>query len=187
MIQAMLDLVRLQVIIPELILDLVYATPRNFTGQPVYPAGAGAYLCARPAERLKRVQKRLQKQRLQLKVFDAYRPLSVQKIFWTFLPHPLYVADQRIGSCHNRGAALDVTLVDAQGQELPMPSGFDDFTERAHQDFEPSDSALARNRALLREAMEQEGFIPYANEWWHFDDPEWASYPLLDISFEELS
>ena len=177
----------LQAIIPDLVLDLVYATPHNFTGQSLYPPSAAAYLALKPRERLKRVQQRLQKQRLRLKVFDAYRPLSVQKKIWEIFPDPRYVADPRIGSCHNRGAAVDVTLVDDQRKELPMPSGFDDFSERSHCDFLPSDPALAHNRGLLREAMVQEGFLPCISEWWHFDDPEWESYPLLDISFEELS
>jgi len=182
-------LIRLQKIIPGIVEDLVYATEENFTGKAVYPPSAVAFLQKGVAERLKRVQKDLQKRGLALKIYDAYRPLSVQKKFWELVPDPRYVGDPAVGSKHNRGAAVDVTLIDGEGKELGMPSGFDDFSERAHRKFSDCEAQLLTNREILQEAMERAGFLldrEEDTEWWHFDDPEWASFPLLDITFEEL-
>lgn len=180
------DLVKLENIIPNLVLDLVYASENNFTGQAVYPRTATGYLCSGPALRLKKVQEYLQKKNLRLKVWDAYRPHSVQKIFWSLVPDPRYVGDPAVGSKHNRGAAVDVTLIDQYGNELPMQSAFDDFSERAHRGYTGCPPEHLKNVAILTEAMESAGFTHYPSEWWHFEDPDWASFPLLDIPFEAL-
>ncbi|MDE3046002.1 MAG: M15 family metallopeptidase [Verrucomicrobiota bacterium] len=172
--------------IPGLVIDLVYATPHNFTGKTVYPASAKAYLQKGSAKRLQRVQAALQKRGIGLKILDAYRPLSAQKKFWELVPDPRFVADPAQGSRHNRGAAVDLTLVDREGRELPMPSAFDEFTERAHRQFAGGSPEELANRTQLEEAMAREGFLLYPDEWWHFDDPEWERYPVLDLSFEEL-
>jgi D-alanyl-D-alanine dipeptidase len=168
-------------------LELLYATPLNFTGEAVYPKSALCYLQKRCRERLYRVQKGLQKKGLALKVFDGYRPLSVQKKFWKLIPDPRYVADPLEGSKHNRGAAVDVTLIDKAVRELPMPTPFDDFTEKAHRDYRDLPPQVIQNRETLERAMVAEGFIPFPTEWWHYDDPEWESYPVMDVSFEELA
>ena len=95
------------------------------------------------------------------------------------MPDPRYVADPKTGSRHNRGASVDLTLVDAQGNELPMPTGFDDFSERAHRTFmDQSRPNALKNRALLQSAMEEEGFIGLPSEWWHFDEPQWGNFAL---------
>ena len=179
------DLVELQKISPQVVQEILYATPHNFTGQTLYSLPC-CFLQRPVAQRLGRVQAGLQKKGLGLKIFDGYRPLSVQRICWDLVPDPRYVADPRIGSKHNRGAAVDVTLVDRKGAELSMPSAFDDFTEKAHRDYAEAPQETLRNRQILEEAMVLEGFIPLSTEWWHFDDPEWETYPLLDLSFEEL-
>jgi D-alanyl-D-alanine dipeptidase len=180
------SLVKLSKVIPGIAEDLVYATKSNFTGQAVYPEIAVAYLCVNPALRLKKVQECLSSKDLFLKVWDAYRPLSVQKIFWDLVPDTRYVGNPAIGSKHNRGAAVDVTLIDAKGNELPMQSALDDFSERAHRGYKGCNSDRLKNVDLLSTAMADAGFILSNSEWWHFDDPEWQQYPVLDCSFEEL-
>jgi D-alanyl-D-alanine dipeptidase len=181
------DLVKLSDVIPGISVELIYSTKGNFTGAPVYPLNAGAYLCKLPAFRLKLVQEALKKRGLSLKLWDGYRPFSVQKIFWEHFPDPRYIGDPAIGSKHNRGAAIDLTLVDENGNELPMQSPFDDFSIRAHRDYTDCNPSYLKNVQVLTEAMEQAGFLTYFSEWWHFEDPDWACYPILDISFEELS
>ncbi len=180
------DLVDVTQIIPDIIVDLKYATPDNFTGQVLYDT-ARCFLRRGTAERLARVQARLRRKGLGLKIWDGYRPLSVQWRMWELVQDPKYVADPRKGSRHNRGAAVDVTLVDSTGRELEMPSGFDDFTERAHRDYTGCSEEARRNRRILEEAMRAEGFLPLPSEWWHFDDPNWRKYEILDIPIRELA
>lgn len=173
-------------IIPSLVEELLYATERNFTGKVVYPPSARAYLLQPAAEKLKRVQEKLRQKGLGLKIFDGYRPLSAQKIFWSLVPDPRYVADPKLGSKHNRGMAVDLTLVDSRGRELEMPSSFDDFSERASHSFQGCSEVAKKHRSILKEAMVSAGFIPWEAEWWHYDAPGWESCPILDVSFEEL-
>lgn len=167
--------------------DLRYATANNFTGQAVYPPSARCYLRARVAQRLQAVQRELSTQRLGLKVFDCYRPLSVQRRFFALVPDERYVANPSKGSRHNRGAAVDLTLVDAAGAEQPMPTSFDDFSERAHRDFMALPNEAIANRARLEAAMTHQGFVPLPTEWWHFDDRDAKTDPLADVSFDELA
>lgn len=181
----MCGLVELCQISPSILLDIRYATANNFTGKVLYPAPL-CFLQEKTAWRLDRVQKSLCKRGFGLKVFDGYRPLSVTKIFWEFLPDPRYCADPAKGSRHNRGASVDLTLVDASGLELEMPSGFDEMGESAHVSFKEAPEAVLRHRQMLQDAMKGEGFISWEEEWWHFDDPEWEKYPVLDLSFAEL-
>lgn len=162
-----------------IVVDMRYASPDNFTGEKLYPV-AECLLCEPVAQRLARAQNNLEKQGLGLKVWDCYRPLSVQKKLWALVPDPRYVADPRSGSRHNRGASVDLTLVDAQGRELPMPTPFDEFTERAHRNYRDAPPEAIKNRAILQEAMENEGFAGLLTEWWHFDDPRWSTYALRD-------
>ncbi|MFH0803072.1 MAG: M15 family metallopeptidase [bacterium] len=166
----------------SILVAIPYATPNNFTHRKLYSANLA--LLRRPvAEALARVQRNLKKEHLGLKIWDAYRPLSVQKYMWTLLPDPRYVADPKKGSKHNRGAAVDVTLVDAGGRELEMPTGFDDFTPRAGRNDMKAPKEAIHNRKLLEEAMKAEGFIPFPSEWWHFDYKTWKEYGILDRPF----
>jgi zinc D-Ala-D-Ala dipeptidase len=166
--------------------DMPYATPRNFTGVVLYPASR-CLLRRDVAERLVRVQRRLRAEGLGLLVWDCYRPFGVQQRLWALVPDARYVAEPVVtdgrpsaGSKHNRGAAVDVTLVDAAGRPLEMPSAFDDFSERAHRNA-PTWSPVARgNAARLEAAMAAEGFEPLPTEWWHFDAAGWERYDLLD-------
>ena len=181
-----LGLVELLTVSPSIILDIRYATSENMMGRPLY-SSSRCFLQKKSADRLHRVQMALRKRHLGLKVFDGYRPLFVQKIFWAHLPDPRFVADPAVGSNHNRGAAVDLTLIDENGRELMMPSGFDEMSERSSHNFhEGAIKALSRHREILKEAMIRQGFMPFPTEWWHFDDPEWASYPVIDIPIEKL-
>jgi D-alanyl-D-alanine dipeptidase len=119
-------------------------------------------------------------------VFDCYRPLSIQKQLWALLPDERYVIDPRKGSRHNRGAAVDVTLIDAKGNELEMPTDYDDFSERAHRDYRLLPPSALRNRELLERIMTRHGFQGLATEWWHFDAEGWEHYPVLDQPLELL-
>jgi beta-N-acetylhexosaminidase/D-alanyl-D-alanine dipeptidase len=176
------ELVDVPKLAPGIRLDIRYATANNFTHQAVYPA-AVCRLTRDAAERLARVQSRLEAQGLGLKVFDCYRPLSVQKKFWALVPDERYVANPAKGSRHNRACAVDLTLVDAAGRDLPMPTDFDDFSERAHRNA-PASPEAAADRKKLEEAMAAEGFTGLPTEWWHFDAPGWKDSPVLDIPIE---
>lgn len=172
---------------PSIRLDLRYATTNNFVHRKVYASGR-CFLRTGVAERLLRVQERLRRIGLGLKLYDCYRPFSVQEEFWSIVPDERYVSkpERKNGvivksSHHNRGAAIDVTLVDANGHDMPMPTGFDNFTSAAHRGNAEPGSPAARNSDLLERAMTAEGFLPLSTEWWHFDDPDWKKYPPLDL------
>jgi D-alanyl-D-alanine dipeptidase len=179
------ELVDIQKVIPRIRLDIRYATPDNFTRQKVYDQAA-CFLRPATAARLSRAQAELEREGLGLKVYDCYRPLSVQRRFWALVPDERFVADPAQGSNHNRGAAVDLTLVDAKGNELPMPTAFDDFTELAHRSYSYLPENVIQNRERLVRAMVNQGFLPLPTEWWHFDDPECARYSILDLPFSQL-
>jgi len=184
------DLVELLRLDPSLRLDVRYATDDNFVGRPLYPE-ARAFLQRPAAEALVRVHRNLALQGLGIVVFDGYRPWSVTLAFWeAATPEQRaqgFVADPAGGSRHNRGCAADVTLFDrATGETLPMPSAYDDFTERAHPSYTGGSDEARSNRDRLRLAMEAEGFSVYENEWWHFDHRDWREYEILDVPFEEI-
>jgi len=180
------ELVEVTKLEPTLRIDVKYATADNFMKEKMYPVGR-VYLRPEVAARVVRVQRALQKKGLGLKIFDGYRPLSIQKKMFAKFPLDGYVMDPKKGSNHNRGAAVDVTLVDKSGKEMPMPSAYDEFTERAHVDFAGGTDAERENRRVLQDAMKAEGFMPIRTEWWHFDDPDKAKYSLLDIPIETLT
>jgi D-alanyl-D-alanine dipeptidase len=173
------DLVELITIDSTIKLDIRYATKNNFTHQQVY-ASARCLLRRAAAESLHVVQRELQKQGLSLKVYDGYRPLSVQKKFWEICPDDRYVANPAKGSRHNRGAAVDLTIVDHKGRELEMPTPFDDFTEKAGRAYMKLPKKALQNRALLERVMTKHGFVAMPSEWWHFDFRGWDRFPIMD-------
>ncbi len=179
------DLIDIQSINPRIRVDIRYATANNFVGRPVY-SRAKCFLRRKVAMKLDAIQQQLEKMGLGLKLWDGYRPLSVQKVFWEIMPDERYVAPPQIGSRHNRGAAVDLTLVDKEGKELKMPTDFDDFSLKAHRNYERLPKDVIYNRMLLENVMSEYGFIPMPSEWWHFDDAEGESYPIEDRSLEEL-
>ena len=170
---------------PKIVLDIRYATTNNFLKQKLYPV-ARCVLRGAAASRLSQVQNDLSKNGLGLKVYDCYRPLSVQKKMWQVMPDSRFVANPTKGSRHNRGAAVDVTLIDRNGKELEMPTGFDNFTEKAYLNYSGGSSQSRRNRQILQDAMKKYGFIPLETEWWHFDAPGWDKFSVLDVSFGEI-
>lgn len=179
------DFIQIQSLDSTIRVDLIYATANNFTGQVLYDSDR-CFLRQSVAERLVRVQKSLRKLGLGLKIWDGYRPHSVQFKMWELVPNPDYVGDPKKGSRHNRGAAVDLTLVDSLGNELPMPTKYDDFSNKARRDYQDLPEEVIKNRNLLESAMKAEGFLPLASEWWHFDDPDWRNYEIVDIPITEL-
>jgi len=178
-------LIDIRLVNDKIVRDMRYATENNFFQRKLYPA-ARCVLRGAAVKALSQVQEDLVKQGLGLKVYDCYRPLSVQRLMWEVLPDSRYVANPAKGSRHNRGAAVDITLVDSNGKELEMPTEFDDFTERAYRDYTGASPEAKKNRQLLEDAMTKYGFIPLATEWWHFDAPGWDRFSLLDIPFDEI-
>jgi D-alanyl-D-alanine dipeptidase len=183
------DLVELTTIDPRIKLDIKYATDDNFCKQVLYPL-AKCFVHRDCAEALKRVQDALALRGLSLKIFDGYRPLSVQQLMWDIVQDENYVTNPaKNRGRHTRGTAVDLTLVDASGHELEMPSTFDDFTERAHRNNPAHSEAARTHMKILQEAMEAEGFVGFKFEWWHYDLIDWnddVRYPPLDISLAEL-
>lgn len=182
----LVELVRLE---PGLKLDIRYATADNFTGQPVYEE-ARAFLQRPAAEALVRVHRALAARGYGLLIFDAYRPWRVTKRFWDVTPPAKrdFVADPAKGSKHNRGCAVDLSLYRlADGREVSMPSGYDDFSEKASPDYPGGTPEQRLHRDLLRAAMEAEGFSVEPNEWWHFNCRDWKQYPLLDVPFGAIA
>ena len=177
------DLVDIRSIDPTIVLDLRYATQDNFTHHILYPV-ARCMLRRVAAESLKAVQRELKPIGLRLKIYDAYRPLSIQKKLWAAVPDDRYVANPSKGSRHNRGAAVDLTLVDSRGRELKMPTPFDDFTARAHCDYTNLPDQVLKNRALLERVMTNHGFLIMRTEWWHFDFQHWGRYGIMDVPLE---
>ena len=182
------DLVELVALSPDFRLDIRYATANNFVGEAVYPE-ARAFLQRPAAESLVRVQAAVKHRGYGLMIFDAYRPWHITRLFWERFPQfRAYLADPDAGSRHNRGCAVDLTLYDlSTGQAVPMPSGYDDFTERAHPDYPGGSAAQREARDFLRKAMAAEGFSVYENEWWHFDYRDWRQYPIMDVPFSDIS
>ncbi len=181
-------LVELITLDPAFKLDVRYASARNFVGRPVYDQ-ARVFLQRPAAEALVRAQHALRARGYGLLLFDGYRPWRVTKLFWDVTPPEkrAFVADPALGSRHNRGCAVDLSLYDrATGREVQMPSAYDEMSERAAADYAGGSAEARARRDLLREALTAEGFEVLSNEWWHFDYKDWRSYPLLDIPFQEI-
>ncbi len=181
------QLVDLEKSIGGIVLDMRYATSNNFTGQPIYPAPK-AYLRKVVADSLLKIQLELQKKGLGLKIFDAYRPYSVTLKFFKVYPDTNFVASPRTGSRHNRGCAVDLTILEtSSGKELEMPTPFDDFTVKASQSYRNLPDRVLQNRKLLRDIMVRHGFEPLESEWWHYDFGGWRNFKIMDIAFDELT
>ncbi len=179
----MMDLLE---VVPGIQLDIRYATPHNFTGEVIYTS-AEAWLRQPVAEALKRVSDSLSVLGIGLKVYDAYRPYSASLRFWEVYPDSNFVALPSSGSRHNRGCSVDLSLYEiSTGKELPMPTGFDEFSPKAHPEYMDLPDTVIHNRKLLFDVMAHFGFIHHDQEWWHFDYQGWGKYKLMDLSFGEL-
>lgn len=170
------ELIRLD---PSLVLDLKYATNDNFVSEQMYDCGR-CFLRPPAAAAVVRAHQQLQKEGLGIKLFDCYRPRPIQWKLWEKVPNPRYVADPRKGSMHNRGAAVDLTLVDAEGRELDMGTAFDFFGPEASPEYTALPDSVLQNRARLRAALMAEGFKPIRSEWWHFSYSG-PNYELADM------
>ena len=180
------ELIDLEKLIPSLVLDIRYATTNNFTGEKIYSI-AKAYARKPVAESLKKIQADLKSQGLGIKIFDAYRPYKATVKFYEVYGDTTYVASPYKGSRHNRGCALDLTLINLKtGKELKMPTGYDSFSKDAWPTTPVKDPEARKNRTLLISAMEKHGFRVNSSEWWHFDFTGWKKFEVLDIDFEEL-
>jgi zinc D-Ala-D-Ala dipeptidase len=168
--------------------DWKYATNNNFTRHILYK-NPRAYVRLQTAEALAKVENELSLKGIGLKFFDAYRPYSVTKEMWKIVPDDRYAANPANGSGHNRGAAVDVTLVNLKpGEELPMPTKFDDFTEKAHHSYTNLPKDVIENRQLLKSTMEKYGFVALETEWWHYSLPNAAArFEVLDLSFKQMA
>ena len=182
------QLVEISKAIPTIKLDIKYATTHNFSGVAVYKQ-ARAFARKPVADALKEIQLELKNQGLGLKIFDAYRPYSVTVKFWKVTPleKKEFVANPKTGSRHNRGCAVDLTLINLKtGNELEMPSPYDSFAAEASPTYEDVSALQKQNRDLLIKIMESNGFKVIKNEWWHYDFKGWDKFPLMDIPFEKL-
>lgn len=173
------EMVDLQQYIPGVMVELKYSSNDNVFGQSVYSIHK-AYLRRGTAEKLKGVQEELEARNLGLKVWDAYRPPAAQFRLWEIMPDRRFVVNPYEGfSYHSRGVAVDLTLVDQEGQELLMPSGFDDFSSRADRDYSDVSTQQRDNALLLEEIMLKHGFMSIHYEWWHFADKKRDSFTVV--------
>ncbi len=182
------ELVELIKLDPTIKLDIRYATDNNFMSTPLY-SQARAFLQRPAAQALLRAHRALRKQGYGLLIHDGYRPWFVTKMFWEATPDDkkIFVADPAKGSRHNRGCAVDLTLYDLKtGEAVEMPSGYDEMTKRAYADYPGGMDEQRDRRAILRRAMEKEGFKVNPEEWWHFDYKDWEKYPIMNVKFEDL-
>lgn len=182
------QLIELKTLIPTLQYDLYYASTKNFTGVRMYPKSTQhTYLRQEPAGALLHVANELLAKGIGIRIWDAYRPFSVTVRFWELIGDERYVANPSKGSGHNKGIAVDLTLVDLKtGAALDMPTAFDDFSVSAHHGFMALPPEKIANRELLRSTMIKHGFLPFATEWWHYYWPGADEEDVLDMPFKTL-
>jgi len=180
------ELIDLEKFIPGIVLDIRYATINNFTKQKIYTL-AKAYARTPVAEALKRAQAELKPMGLGIKIFDAYRPYKATVKFYEVYHDTTYVASPYRGSRHNRGCAIDMTIINLKtGEELKMPTGYDSFQKAAWPSTPVKDPEIKKNRDLIISVMEKQGFKVNSSEWWHYDFKGWKNFEVMDIDFEEL-
>lgn len=170
------DIVRIRDYIPDIKVELKYATDDNFTGQVIYDF-SDAWLRYGTVLKLEAAQKAAKEHGMTLLCWDAFRPVSAQFRLWEVYPDSTYVANPNTGySSHSRGNTVDITIVSSDGTAIEMPTGFDDFSALADRDYSDCSQAAAEHARLLEQIMEEAGFKPYFGEWWHFSDTE--TYPV---------
>jgi len=180
------ELVEIKKAIPNITLDIRYSTKNNFMQQVMYKQ-ARAFARRPVVEALKMIQKELNKKGYGLKIFDGYRPYAITVEFYKKASDKNFVANPAKGSKHNRGCAVDLTLVNLKtGKEIPMPTPYDSFSAAAAANYEKVLPAQKKNRDLLIGTMAKHGLKVLENEWWHYDFVGWKNYNLMDIPFEKL-
>ena len=181
------EMMDLKKYIPALVLELRYATTYNFMRQKLYPSLNTTWLRKPATDSLVKIQQQLKEMGLGLKIFDAYRPYSVTEKMWEPVKDDRYAADPKKGSGHNRGIAVDLTLINLKTKdELPMGTEFDNFSDSAHHAFTNLPEEVLQNRLFLKKIMEQHGFKALDTEWWHYSLTNAGGFELLDISFKDL-
>ncbi len=172
--------------IPNIVLDIRYATTNNFLKKVFYKQ-AKAFARLPVVNALAKAQEELNKQSIGIKIYDGYRPYAITVQFYESFPDSLYVASPWSGSRHNRGCALDMTLVNLKtGKELKMPTPYDSAIEASWADAPIKKKRVLKNRELMKSVMAKYGFTVEPSEWWHYNYNGWADYPLMDIPFEVL-
>ena len=180
------ELVDIKKAIPDITLDIRYATANNFMKRVMYPE-ARAFARKPVVEQLKKIQQELRKKGYGLKIYDAYRPYAITVSFYQQASDKNFVANPAKGSKHNRGCAVDLTLINYDTkEEIPMPTPYDSFAAEAAADYKNLPASVIENRDFLIKTMESHGFKVLHNEWWHFDFIGWQQYELLDIPFKHL-
>lgn len=179
-------LLEIKKFIPGLVLDIKYATSDNFMKRAMYKQ-ARAFARKPVVAQLKKIQAELKPKGYGLKIFDAYRPYKVTLAFYEGASDKNFVANPAKGSKHNRGCAVDLTIIELKtGREIAMPTPYDSFAPEAASTYANLSSEVLKNRAMLINIMQKHGFRVIPNEWWHFDFNGWQQYDLLDIPFEKL-
>lgn len=179
-------LVKIKDLDDSIIIDLRYASKNNFTGRKIYPLDI-CVLRKETAVKLINANSEFKKRGYVIKIWDAYRPIYVQQIFWDIVKDNRFIANPKNGgSRHNRGTAVDITLIDSKGKEITMPSKFDDFSINAYRYNANESKEVSENIKLLTEVMEANGFIALDEEWWHFDDCDYKMYPVIDVRLEDF-
>jgi len=180
-------MVELKSIMPNIVYDLRYFTLNNFMHQKLYNQGNETFLRSPVANALSKVEQDLNEKGLGLKIWDAYRPHSVTVKMWEPIKDERYVADPKKGSGHNRGGAVDLTIINLKdGNELNMGTGFDNFSDTAHSTFTNLSEEILQNRLLLKTTMEKYGFVVLQTEWWHFYWKDLNEFEVMDIDFKKF-
>ena len=160
----------------------------QFLGTPMYTE-ARAFLQRPAAEAVARANKKLHELGYGLLIHDGYRPWYVTKMFWDATPEDkhIFVANPAEGSKHNRGCAVDLSMYDLKtGKAVSMPSGYDEMSPRAFSDYAEGTPEQNEHRAILKKAMEDEGFKQLPKEWWHFDYKDWKRYRIGNVDFKDI-
>lgn len=175
--------VRLQDYGKDFVLDMKYATNNNFLKAKVYNC-AECYLRYKTVKALLEANTAFMEKGFRIKIFDCYRPLTIQKRMWAIVSNPDYVADPAKGSIHNRGGAVDMTIVDSLGNEVDMGTPFDFFGEEASHHYKKLSKDILKNRKFLRRIMERNGFKALESEWWHYNLRHAGANPVSDFKWK---
>ena len=167
----------------DFVFDMKYATDNNFLKTKVYECDE-CYLRLKTVKALIKANERFLKKGYKIKLFDCYRPLDVQEKMWAIVSDPIYVANPKRGSIHNRGGAVDITLVDIDGKELEMGTKFDYFGPESSHLFKNLSSEIIKNRKMLKKIMTKHGFESFDSEWWHYNLKDAKKDKLSNFNWE---
>ncbi len=175
--------VNLKAFSQDFVYDMKYATEDNFLKSKVYECSQ-CLLRFKTVKALINANKTFLKLGYKIKIYDCYRPLDIQKKMWKIVPNPIYVADPKKGSIHNRGGAVDISLVDKKGNALNMGTDFDHFGPEAAHDYKKINATVIKNRKLLKKIMLQNNFKIFDSEWWHYNLNDTSSFKLSNFKWE---